>query len=103
MAETVTLQLDLQEGFDDNNIVILIDGKEAWLKKGVKTRYQIGLADSFSTTVPAGTVKITIEQPDRHQSHNISLQVDVQTYVGVVRNDDGSITHKEQIQPFHYM
>ncbi len=103
MAETVNLQLDLQEGFDDDTIVILIDGKEAWRKKGVKTRYQIGLAESFSTTVPTGTVKITIEQPDRHQSQNIILQVDVQTYVGVVRNDDGSITHLEQNHPFHYM
>ncbi len=103
MGETITLQLDLQEGFDGNTIVILIDGQESWRKKGVQTKYQIGLADSFSTRVPTGTVKITIEQPDMHQTHNISLPLDGPTYVGIVRSEDGCITHKEQIQPFHYL
>jgi hypothetical protein len=103
MGEKVALHVDLQEGFDGNSIVVRINGNEAWRNDGVKTRHQIGLADSFSTTVPTGIVEVVIEQPDKHLSHTISLNVEGPTYVGVERNEDGRMTHKEQVEPFRYM
>ena len=48
------LHIALQEGFAGDPVSISVDGREIYRKDGVRTRTQIGLADSIETTHDQG-------------------------------------------------
>ncbi len=43
----VLLHIAFQEGFTDDTVVVRVNGREVFRKGSVKTRLQIGYADSF--------------------------------------------------------
>lgn len=49
------LALELGTGFADAEVVVLVDGEEAWHGTGVTTNYSVGLADVVRLPLPAGT------------------------------------------------
>jgi hypothetical protein len=79
----VTLGLDFQDGFRNDSIVVQIEGEEVYRSEDVTTQLLLGLADSFTTQVPRGTIQIEIDVPTRDLTRSISLEVDGETYLGV--------------------
>ena len=69
-----TLTIDLQEGFEGDQVVITIDDREVFNKPGVKTRYQIGLAERVRLDVAPGSRRLRVALPGR--SLQQELQVD---------------------------
>lgn len=45
MTGTGELVVELGEGFTDDEVAVLVDGREAWHADGVTTNWSIGLAD----------------------------------------------------------
>lgn len=95
------LHIALQEGFTNDSVSINIDGQEVYKKDAVRTRTQIGLADSVEVTRPAGDA--TIEIRARGATATLTPTLTQDLYVGVSIGPDGSITHRTSSQPFGYM
>lgn len=53
--EGAQLALELGTGFADADVVVLVDGEQAWHGRGVTTNYSVGLADVVRVRLPAGT------------------------------------------------
>ena len=52
------LKLEIGEGFDDDDLRVLVDGREVWHGEGLTTNYSVGLADVVD--VPVGTAEQVI-------------------------------------------
>ena len=61
----IPLTLDLQEGFDGDQVVMAIDGREVFRKTGVRTRLQIGLAERIKLDVEPGRHSLRVSLPNR--------------------------------------
>jgi hypothetical protein len=96
------LHIALQDGFTGDTVVINVNSKLVFEKKNVRTRTQIGLADSFETEVEEGSVSIEVKIPEKGLSEKYDLQFTTATYVGV-SIDDHQIKFKISQQPFGYL
>jgi hypothetical protein len=61
----ITLTLDLQEGFEGDQVVLAIDGRELYRKNGIRTRLQIGLAERVQLSVEPGQHILKVSLPGR--------------------------------------
>jgi hypothetical protein len=98
-----TLAIHLQEGFNDDTVILQINGAEVFRKEKVKTKLMLGLADdSFQTEVRPGSISLEVAVPTRNITAAIPLEADMDTYVGIsiVNN---RIEYKIQREPFGYM
>lgn len=77
------LQIDLQEGFRNDSVIIRVNGRELVRKGGVTTQLLLGYAEIFKEQVPEGDVEIEILIPSKNLSIVEKLQVSVPTYLGV--------------------
>jgi hypothetical protein len=96
------LHIALQEGFTGEPVIVRIDGKEAYRKEQLKTKLQIGYADSFEVNVEEGPVKVEILVPTKGLSESFEVQVLSPVYVGV-SIDQGRISHRISSEPFGYV
>jgi hypothetical protein len=98
-----TLHVDIQDGFFDDEVRVLVDGAEVFMAPGVRTRFQIGLAESFAVTVEPGPVEVTVELPRKGLSASLSVAVDGDLYVGVSLGEDNRLIMQQSDTPFRYM
>ena len=82
--------IDLQDGFADDEVLILAEGQEIFNKKGVNTDYSIGLAESVQFEVSEKTiaVDVTVDVPSRRLSGSIKIGGYSISYLGVSILDD---------------
>lgn len=95
------LHVDLQEGFHAEPIVVTVNGREVFRKAAVRTRTQIGLADSFELTLPPGDASMHVNARGTTASFIVTLQNT--TYVGVSITPEGNIVHQVSRQAFGYL
>jgi hypothetical protein len=95
------LHVDLQEGFLGDAVVATVNGRELFRKDGVRTRTQIGLADSFEIELPPGPTEITLTA--RGETEEISASLSSNLYVGVSITPEGRIVHKQSAHAFGYV
>lgn len=103
MADQGQLQIDFQTGFDRDAIVVYIENEEAWRRSDIRSRYQTGLAESFSTHLPRGAIELRIDLPARHLSLTLNLQLGPQLFIGVNLTDEGRLVHEVRTESFYYM
>lgn len=88
------LRIDLQEGFVNDAVVILVNGWEIYEKDSVSTRLQVGFADSVVTDVPSGRSTVEIEVSTRLAKTEFSVSTDdTDVTVDVSLESDG-IRHR---------
>ena len=46
--------LELGTGFDDEDVAVLLNGREVWHRDAVSTNYSVGLADVVRLALPVG-------------------------------------------------
>jgi hypothetical protein len=96
------LHIDLQEGFDQDAVTILVNDQPVFHKDLVSTRMQIGLADRAQTEISPGAATVNISLPEKRLSASIPVRIDGETYLGV-SVEENSITHRISTSPFQYM
>lgn len=97
------LHVALQEGFNNDTVVVSFDGAEVYRKSGVSTRMQISRADAFESDLPAGRATVKVDVPSRDLSRSIQVDLSRTPYVGVSVTPEGELTHKLQSEPFGYV
>jgi hypothetical protein len=97
------LNIALEEGFADDTVVIRVNGEEVLNKQKVKTRHQIGLADSQELAVGEDSAHVDIAVPSRNISTALEVPISDTVYVGVSITRDGRISHRISKEPFGYL
>jgi hypothetical protein len=95
------LHIALHEGFTGEPVAIAVDGREIYRKDHVRTRPQIGHADSVETTHEAGPARIDVSA--RGTSATITPTIAGDLYLAISIAGDGKIAHRSSTQPFRYM
>jgi hypothetical protein len=96
------LHLALEEGFEDDDVVIAVDGEEALRAEAVRTRMQTGLARAGDVPVPDGRHTVTVQA--RGASASIDVDVAGELYLGVSLSRSGdAIEHRVSREPFGYV
>jgi hypothetical protein len=95
------LHVDLQDGFESEPVSIAVNGQPAFSKPAVRTRTQIGLADSFELNVPSGDVAVQVDVRGASTRFAVSLQDTL--YVGISITAEGNIVHRTSVQAFGYV
>ena len=95
------LHVALQEGFGGEPVVVSVNDRELFRKDDVRTRTQIGRADAFELTVPAGDARIEVTARGTTKQIPVSLSSDL--YVGVSVTPEGTIVNKQSTEPFGYL
>jgi hypothetical protein len=95
------LHVDLQEGFGGEPVRVSVNGRELFNKDSVKTRTQIGLADSFELTLPPGDIHIEVTA--HGTTHDFAARLSADLYLGVSITPEGRITHKQSAHAFGYV
>jgi hypothetical protein len=69
-----TLKIDLQEGFDNDHVVVRVDGRVVYDKPDVRTRTQLGLADSIEMdTGPKAEVVVSLPEKGIQGSETVEV------------------------------
>ena len=77
-----TLKIDLQEGFGGDHVVVQVDDSVVYDKKDVRTRMQLGLADSVQ--VETGTkARLTVRLPMKAIEGVTTVHVEKTPNIGV--------------------
>lgn len=73
--------LELGEGFADDEVAVLVDGREVWRRRGVTTNYSVGLADVVRLAPPEDVATVEVRVRDLTDS----ARVDSSTASGEIR------------------
>ncbi len=95
------LRIALQDGFEGDQVVVKVNGKEVFKQENVKTKRQIGKAASFEVEVEEGTANVEVSLPLKNLSETIAFKVSGEAYLGV-SIAEGKIGHKVSSEPFRY-
>jgi hypothetical protein len=95
------LQVDLQEGFANDLVIVRVNGTEVFRRAGVTTRLLLGYAEYFQVQVQQGSLDVEIVVPSRNLSRSASVRVSQESYLGV-SIQDGEIEFSERDEPFSY-
>jgi len=96
------LKIDLQDGFNEDSVIIDINGHEIFRGQKVSTKLLLGFADIIETQVPEGNSEIRISLPDRSMESRISLHIEKDTYLGISLTKKGVESHFSET-PFPYL
>ncbi len=79
----VELTVDLQEGFENDTVVVRLNGEEVYHESQVTTLRLLGLADTFIADSEPGPARLDVEVESRGLTHQIPLELTDRTYVGI--------------------
>lgn len=94
--------IDLQEGFDDENISINIDGLDVFQGKNIITRNQIGLAKQIKKDLQSGNHTIHINLENRGVNETFSIDSAATPYLGI-SVEDNKIIFTPEATAFGYV
>lgn len=97
----VTLAIDLQDGFEDDRVLVRVNGEEVFHKEQISTKLLLGLADSFETEVEKGPVSLEIRVETRDIVETVPLDVSADIYLGV-SIVNGMLDYTVSDKPFGY-
>jgi hypothetical protein len=99
--EMPNLVIELQEGFKNDTVEILVDGREVFQKEGVRTDYTIGYADRAEWEGPSGMITVEVNLPQIDLTASIEVDVQKTKYLSV-KVQEGRIEFKESDEMFYY-
>lgn len=96
------LTVDLQEGFVDDHVTVLVDDRAVFDRRGVRTRYEIGFAARAEIELDRGAHKVCILLPDKGEVAETTVDTQSVSHVGVERAE-GQVIMRPSAEPFRYM
>lgn len=97
----ITLGIDLQEGFDGDQVVIDVNGKEFFRQEKVFTKLLLGYAETMVFKVPQGITTIKISLPQKQLEKTIKLDLEKDAYLGISVTSTG-LEYIVSDNPFFY-
>ncbi len=94
--------MDLQEGFEGDEVAILVNGREAARRDGVRTLTMIGLAESVELAVEASLVEVEVRLPRRGLSARATVDTARHPYLGCSVKG-GTLELESRSDPFGYL
>lgn len=98
-----TIHIDLQEGFENHEVSLIVDGVMIFNQMKVSTRLQIGLAESVHYDTDRADVVIEINIMPNDVRAMIRLEVDKTPYLGISLEEKDNIRAKRSNEPFGYL
>ena len=96
------LHVALQEGFDNDNVLMRLNDQPVYESAGVTTDLRIGRADAVEVPLGEGRLRLSVTLPDRGISGAVVIQSTNTVFVGVsVEGDAVEFTVSDQ--PFGYL
>ena len=95
------LHIALQNGFTGVPVTIVVDGGEVYRKDNVRTRTQIGLADSVELEHASGPAAIDVTAGEASGLVRVTVSGDLHVSISVT--PENTIVHKSSPTPFRYM
>lgn len=83
------IHVALEDGFDDDTVVLRVDGEEAFRRDGVTTRTQISRAADAELDVPERGATLEVDVATRGVRETIELDPAVRPVVAVSLRDGG--------------
>lgn len=96
-----TLSIDLQEGFEGDEVIVRVDGQEAARRAKVRTQRMLGLAETLQVQVPADHATVEIAVPSRRLNKRVDIRPKETPYLGVSLRG-GEISVLPYPEPFGY-
>jgi len=97
------LQVDLQEGFDRDHVVISINGETVLDEPNVSTRMQIGVARTIRHEVDAGGTSVQVLVTSRSAQWSEDRQITEPTFLGLTLTADDTLLAEWSTAPFRYL
>lgn len=96
------LHIAFQNGFEDDLVILQIDGREVFQKEGLKTNLLLGYADSIEVQVPEGSVEVKLILPLKNLSEIIELKLSADAYLGLSIHNN-KVDYIVSKKPFGYL
>jgi hypothetical protein len=96
------LRVDLQDGFDGDEVIVKVDGQVAYHEQDVSTLTVIGRAATFTVDEAAPDVDVEVELPERQLRDSFRVDVTATPHLGV-SVIGGQLTHRLSTEAFGYM
>lgn len=96
------LHIALEEGYEGETVVVTVDGDEVFRDDDVRTRYQIGLADSVDVTVASGACEVVVALPDRGLERTYTVDMSGDRWMGLSLGEDGQLHERISGEMFGY-
>ena len=98
-----TLNIELQEGFQDDTVVVSVNGAEVMHRDHIKTRLQTGFAAATTATVPEGKAVIEVASSAASTTGQIEVEVLAPIWIGASVDADRVLHFKISQTPFGYV
>src|SRR2546421_5858226 len=96
------LQVDLQDGFDGDEVTVKVDGHVAFHDQQVSTLTVIGRAATFTVDTGASGVDVDVELPGRQLRDSFRVDVTATPHLGISVSG-GQLSHRVSSEAFGYM
>jgi hypothetical protein len=96
------VRVALEEGFEDDTVIVEVNDRQVFEREGVSTRTQIGLATSFEVEVEEGEVVVAVRATSQGATGRIRHPVAGLLHVGV-SVQGGDIVFRTSEEPFGYL
>jgi len=96
------LHVALQEGFDNDNVLIRLNDEPIYESAEVTTDLRIGRADAVEVRLTEGRLRLSVSIPDRDLSGSVVVQGTDAVYVGV-SVEGNMVEFTVSDQPFGYL
>lgn len=97
-----TLHVALEEGFVDDEVVVRVDDDEV-LSERVRTRMQLGLAETVDVDVDRPACRLTVDVPGRGATTELEVETADDVWVGVSLTAHGGLESRVSATPFGYV
>lgn len=97
------LHIALQEGFQDDTVIVRVNGQDVFHKPGVRTKLQIGRATAFDLDVEEGLARIEVIVPEKGLAGTTSVEISRPAYIGISLSAENSVTFQRSERPFGYV
>jgi hypothetical protein len=97
------VHVGLHDGFAGDEVIVVVNGREAYHKDDVKTRTQISRADELVVDVAEKLATVSVTLPRRGISKDFQLDSTEPVWLGVSVTSDDRLEGRVTQTPFRYL
>ncbi|MFY9558759.1 MAG: hypothetical protein WAQ52_00860 [Terriglobales bacterium] len=90
------LHIDLRDGFNNDDVILYLNDREAARQSGVTTDLTISHAATIDVPAPEGPCTLRIDVPRQHISSRVQVNAADSPYVAIFLRDGAAQFHKLQ-------